>query len=103
MTAPCMYKIKPKSIGDIVQEFVDSYSDRKGILRGMVLSQWQSVLGSTISNQIQKIHFDKQDRLIIHVGNPSWRHEINMQREQIKQLLNECANSNIIKDIIVRA
>ncbi len=103
MSILSMYKIRPKSIGDIVQEFVDSYSDQKGILRGMVLSQWKPVLGTTISNQIQNIHFDKQDRLIIYVGNPSWRHEINMQREHIKQLLNERAGGNIIKEIIVRA
>lgn len=98
-----MYKIKPKSIGSIVREFVETYADRKGMLRGIVLSEWKIVLGSTIADQIQKISFDKQDRLVLHVGNPSWRHEINMQREQIKQLLNQRAGDSIIKDIIVRA
>jgi hypothetical protein len=103
MNAFVMYKIKPKSIGTIVQEFVENYADRKGVLRGVVLSEWKGVLGSTITDQIQKISFDKQDRLILNVGNPSWRHEINMQREQIKHLLNQRAGDSIIKDIIVRA
>jgi predicted nucleic acid-binding Zn ribbon protein len=98
-----MYKIRPKSIGSIVQEFVDTYTDRQGILRGMVLSTWREVLGSTITDQIQKLSFDKQHRLVLHVGNASWRHEIHMQREQIKHMLNQRVGDSIINEIIVRA
>jgi len=73
------------------------------MLRGSVLHQWREVVGSMIADQCHNVRFDAKNRLIVHVQNASWRHEIHMQRHQLMEMLNQEAGGTIITDIIVRS
>ncbi len=98
-----MYAYKPKPISDLVNEYVTKYTDPKSVMRGIVLHRWREVVGPMIADQCKSIRFDNNNRLILSVPQAAWRHEINMQRTQICELLNKEAGGDIITEIIVRA
>lgn len=98
-----MYSNKPKPIADLVSEYISTYTDQQSVKRGIVLHRWRDVVGQMIADQCQSIRFDTKNRLVLSVPQSSWRHEINMQRTQIRELLNKEAGGDIIFEIIVRA
>jgi predicted nucleic acid-binding Zn ribbon protein len=98
-----VYAYKPKPIAELVSEFVSNYTDQQSVMRGVVLHRWRDVVGPMIADQCQSIRFDSKNRLVLSVPQSSWRHEINMQRTQIRELLNKEAGGDIISEIIVRA
>jgi predicted nucleic acid-binding Zn ribbon protein len=98
-----VYSHKPKPIGDLVSEYVSKYTDQQSVMRGVVLHKWRDVVGPMIADQCKSIRFDTKNKLILSVPQAAWRHEINMQRTQIRELLNKEAGGNIITDIVVRS
>ena len=94
------YSDTPRPLGEIIDEFVESYPYKKEMKRGMILSHLPGVVGSTMAGQIKQMYF-KGDTLFLHVPNPGWRHEIHMQRYSITKQLNQTVKESIIKEIRV--
>ncbi len=86
-----------------MSEYVTKYTDQKSVMRGIVLHRWRDVVGPMIADQCKSIRFDAKNRLILSVPQAAWRHEINMQRTHICDLLNKEAGGDIVAEIIVRA
>ena len=93
---------KPKPLKDLLKKFLEQYPHKEPLKRGMVLSVWPETVGEAIAEQTEKLHF-KDGRLIIHVRDPAWRHEIHMQRYQLKNKLNSEVGDDVIKEIVVRS
>lgn len=68
----------------------------------MILSVWSKCVGQKIADKTDNIYF-KNGKLILHVQDPAWRHEIHMQRFQIQKRLNREVDGKIVKEIIVRS
>lgn len=92
----------PKPISDLVKDFLDDFPHRKRLKKGMILSLWGRTVGSRISEETTNIHFE-HGKLVVHVSNPAWRHEIHMKRFSIAKRLNDQVNEKIIDEIIVRS
>lgn len=98
-----LYNSKPpKPLKDLLKDFLDDVPYRKRLKRGMVLSLWPETVGKSIQEQSENIHFE-HGNLIIHVKNPSWRHEIHMKRFTITKKLNDKVGDKIVKEIVVRS
>ena len=93
---------KPKPLKDLLKNFLEEYPHKERLKRGMVLSIWDKAVGEAISEKTEKIYF-KEGRHIIHVKDPAWRHEIHMQRYQIKTKLNREVDDEIVKEVVVRS
>jgi len=93
---------QPVSIGEALKKFIDKYPHRRQLKRGMIMSLWGPMVGSTIAVQCRVLHFEGS-RLVVHVGNPGWRQELHMQRYSIMKRLNAEVKEDIISEIIVRA
>lgn len=93
---------KPKALKDLLKNFLDDYPHKERLKRGMVLSIWSKSVGKKIDEKTDNIYF-KNGKLIIHVKDPAWRHEIHMQRFQIQKRLNREVGDKIVKEIVVRA
>jgi len=92
----------PKALKELLKDFIDDYPHRKELKRGMVLSLWSRVVGQKIAEQTEHVHFEG-NRLIVHVKNPIWRHEIHMNRFSIASKLNKEVKEKIVKEIVVRS
>lgn len=92
----------PRPLKELVKDFLDDYPHRKRLKRGMILSLWNRTVGERIAGQTDNLHFE-HGKLVVHVSNPAWRHEIHMKRFHIAKKLNEEVEEEIIKEIVVRS
>lgn len=92
----------PKPLKSLLKDYLDDVPHRKRLKRGMILSLWPRTVGSKIAEQAENVHFEN-NRLVIKVKNPAWRHEIHMKRFSIAKKLNDQVGEKIIKEIIVRS
>ncbi|MDZ7689660.1 MAG: DUF721 domain-containing protein [Balneolaceae bacterium] len=93
---------KPKPLKDLLKNFLDDYEHKDKLKRGMILSIWSKTVGEKINEKTDNLYF-KNGKLIVHVQDPAWRHEIHMQRFQIQKRLNKQVGDKIIKEIVVRS
>lgn len=93
---------KPKALNDLLKDFLADMPHKKRLQRGMALSIWEETVGKKIAKQTENIHFE-YGKLIIHVKNSAWRHEIHMKRFNIAKKINKKVGEQIIKEIVVRS
>ncbi len=93
---------KPHKLSDLLDDYLSNHPEKKALKRGVVLSIWPRIIGERIRQQVREIHF-KGDRLIMHVSDPSWRHEIHMQRHQMAAKLNKEVKEQVIREIVVKS
>lgn len=95
------YRKQPRQLRELVDEYIDEYPHRVALKRGMILSLWPEVIGEAVREQVRDIKFHGS-RLILYVPDPSWRHEIHMQRSAIAARLNAVVKEEIIRDIMIK-
>lgn len=95
-------KKTPKPLKELVKDYLDDVPYRKRLKRGMILSLWHETVGEAIAEQAKNVHFEN-GKLVLHVRNPAWRHEVHMKRFSIAKKLNDQVGERIIKDIIIRS
>ncbi len=97
------YKRKqPRMIKDLLDEFIRDYPNRVALKRGMILAIWPELIGKAIREQVRDLKF-QGNRLVVYVPDPSWRHEIHVQRKKIADQLNDAVKEDIIRDIMIKA
>ncbi|MTI86572.1 MAG: DUF721 domain-containing protein [Balneolaceae bacterium] len=92
----------PEKIEDVLQNFLEKFPQKRKLKQGMVLSKWEEVVGIRIASEAENLHFEG-NKLVIHVKNPSWRHEIHSNRFSIAKKLNAKVKGKVIHDIIIRS
>jgi predicted nucleic acid-binding Zn ribbon protein len=92
---------KPKSINELLKEFIKKIPQKTELKRGMVLHAWPQIVGEKINNVTKELRFEGS-RLIVKVTSEAWRHEIHANRFTIAKKLNNFVESNVVKEIIVR-
>lgn len=93
---------KPKPLNDLLKDYLDDVPYKKRLKRGMVLSLWEETVGHKIADQTENVHFE-HGKLIVHVKNSAWRHEIHMKRFSIAQKINDKVGDKAVKEIVVRS
>ena len=95
------HRKKPRPLKDLLDDFIENYPDKTAIKRGMVLALWPELVGESVRGQVRDLKF-QGSRLILFVADPSWRHEIHMQRHNIARKLNEAVKGEIVREIIIK-
>lgn len=95
-----IYRKQPRQLKDLVEDYIEEYPNRVAMKRGMILALWPEKVGAAVREQVTDIAF-RGSRLVLRVPDPSWRHEIHMQRHQIARQLNEAVNEEIIRNIMI--
>jgi predicted nucleic acid-binding Zn ribbon protein len=92
---------QPKSMNELLKEFMKRIPRQTELKRGMVLHVWPDVVGEKINGITKKVRFDGTS-LIVTVTTEAWRYELHANRFSIAKKLNERVDSNVVKEIIVR-
>lgn len=92
---------KPKSLDNLLREFMDKIPQKSKLKRGLVLHYWPEVVGENIDAVTEKVSFEGS-KLVVIVKNEAWRYEIHSNRYSIAKRLNDRVDSTVVKDIIVR-
>lgn len=93
---------KPKSMNELLKQFMKKIPHQTELKRGMILHLWPEVVGDQIQAITKDIHFEG-NRLVVKVQSDAWRYELHANRFSIAKKLNDRVDSKIIKEIIVRA
>ena len=92
---------KPKSMNELLKEFMKRIPRQAELKRGMVLHIWPEVVGENINAATKKVRFEGS-KLIVKVTSEAWRYELHANRFSVAKKLNERVESNVVKEIIVR-
>lgn len=92
----------PKSLNEILQEYLEKFPRKHQLKQGMILSVWEEVVGDRIASQSEDLHFEGT-KLVVKVRNATWRHEIHANRFSIVKRLNAQVKSDVVTELIVRA
>lgn len=92
----------PVLFADALKSYLEKFPHRRQLKRGMILSLWPEVVGTSISLQCRDLYF-KGSTLFVHVSAPGWRHELHLQRFAIMKRLNAEVKEDIISEIIVKS
>ncbi len=91
----------PKSMNELLKEFMKKIPQQTELKRGMVLYQWPEVVGEQINSITKSLKFEG-NRLIVTVSTEAWRYELHANRFSITKRLNEKVESKVVKEIVVR-
>ena len=92
---------KPKTMNELLKEFIKKIPQKTELKRGMVLHSWPLIVGERINDVTKELHFEGP-RLIVKVTSEAWRYEIHTNRFSISKKLNSHVESDVVKEIIVR-
>ena len=88
----------PISAGDAIRQVVDSLGLAEKLREQRVLSLWEEIVGEDIAAVTQVEGF-RGRQLTVSVQNPTWRHWLIFQRENIRQNLNREVGGDVVKTI----
>lgn len=69
--------------------------------RGHIIATWENITSPQMKQHIERC-WVKGNRLYVRVDSSSWRHELQLQREEWKARLNKELGSDLIREIIFR-
>ena len=89
---------EPVSAGDAIRQVVDRLGIAEKLREQRVLSLWEDIVGKDIAAVTQVEGF-RWGQLTVSVQNPTWRHWLLFQRENIRQNLNREVGDEVVKTI----
>lgn len=91
----------PKSIRDVLGNFIEKNKLQKGIDKVDVAEAWRDVMGPAIAKYTTQIKLDG-DRLMVQLSSSVLREELSYGKEKIRTNLNEQLGREIIKKVVLR-
>lgn len=92
----------PKSLGSVLDDYLEKFPQKRKLKQGMILSAFKDVVGPRIASEAENLHFEGK-KLVMKVKHPAWRYEIHANRFSIAKKLNEKVKGKIVDEIIVRS
>ncbi|WP_447642283.1 MULTISPECIES: DUF721 domain-containing protein [Chitinophagaceae] len=89
------------SMGDAMKKFLEKSRLKNGIRAAQIDEIWEKIMGKTIAKYTNKIEIVQQT-LFIHTSIAPLKQEIQFQKKQIIQRINDEFQEPIVKDIVVR-
>ncbi|MDO4704513.1 DUF721 domain-containing protein [Tannerella sp.] len=97
-----MKRTNAQPLGELLQEFYNERPElRQKILEVRVVRAWGEVLGVSVSKATRSLYV-RQGVLYVSVDSSVLRNELMLNRAHLVEKLNECAGSEVIRDIVVR-
>ena len=85
-------------IGKALNGFIKNSKIEKGLEQSKALSIWADVVGDKIAENSDPQSIDA-GVLIVRTKTPAWRQELQLQKPQIINKINEALTKKLIKDI----
>lgn len=96
-----MRRNKTVLLSEILMQVLREQNLETPLLEKRIIDSWTKVMGKTVADYTTDI-FLKNRILYVKISSSVLRHELFLQRQQIKDKMNEFANQQYIKDIILK-
>jgi len=87
-------------VDEAVMAFMEDAGIKDQYLMQSVMAAWSEVVGEAIANNTDEIWYENQ---VLHIKtkNATWRHEVMMQRTQIKNAIHQWLGQELLQEIRV--
>lgn len=97
-----MRKQESKSLGDILSEYFDDNAALKtNLAERRAVEAWKTLLGSGVGEYTRNVYL-KRNVLYVQLSSSVLRAELQMNKQNLIEKLNEAAGLNVVKDIVLR-
>jgi predicted nucleic acid-binding Zn ribbon protein len=97
-----MRKQESKSLGDILSEYFDDNATLKtNLAERRAVEAWKTLLGSGVGEYTRNVYL-KRNVLYVQLSSSVLRAELQMNKQNLIDKLNEAAGMNVVKDIVLR-
>jgi predicted nucleic acid-binding Zn ribbon protein len=79
---------KPRKLGEVIAAWLSSSGLEKGLGRGHLLDEWESLVGPRIAAVSRPIDV-RGETLLLEVEDPAWRSELSMMQERLLEAISE--------------
>ncbi|MFC1628353.1 DUF721 domain-containing protein [Gemmatimonadota bacterium] len=73
---------KTRKLGDVITAWLSSSGLEKGLGKGRLLQEWESLVGANISAVSRPVDV-RGETLLLEVEDPAWRSELSMMQERL--------------------
>ncbi|NNE47218.1 MAG: DUF721 domain-containing protein [Rhodothermales bacterium] len=91
----------PQHIGAVLSELVERLGIGPRLQEAKAVEAWAELAGPAIIAVTDSVRV-KSGRMTIKITSPTWRYELNLQREEWRDRVNEFVGKKIIREIIFR-
>lgn len=96
-----MKRQEPESIGDVLRQTLQEQGLTDRLYETRAIALWPQVVGEQIASETSRPSvFD--GKMTIHVRNASLRHELNMSRSILIDMINKTLGRDVIKELYFR-
>lgn len=88
-------------IGDALHNFIGNSRLKKGLQAVQIEEAWENIMGKTVSKYTDKIQLVNQT-LFINTQVAPLKHELVLQKEKIKERLNEILGNGAVQEVVIR-
>jgi hypothetical protein len=88
-------------IGDAIKGFLDKSRLKNGIRAVQIEEVWERIMGKTIAKYTDKIEIIS-NKLFIHSSVGPLKNELQYQKKQIIERVNEIMGENVITDVVIK-
>lgn len=96
-----MQRKKTQTLGDAIRDFLRENNIDSRLNETRAVHAWHAILGSGVSKYTQNVYI-KNGILYVHLSSSVLRQELQMSRENIKNMINKHLQAEVVKDIIFR-
>ncbi|HOV35151.1 MAG: DUF721 domain-containing protein [Dysgonomonadaceae bacterium] len=97
-----MRKQESKSLGDILSEYFDDNAALKtNLAERRAVEAWKTLLGSGVGEYTRNVYL-KRNVLYVQLSSSVLRAELQMNKQNLIDKLNEAAEMDVVKDIVLR-
>ncbi|MFD2513961.1 DUF721 domain-containing protein [Pontibacter locisalis] len=86
-------------IGDSLKALMKAYRLDGKLGEVQLVQNWEKIMGKPIAMKTQQLYF-KDGKLFVRLTSAPLKHELNMSKSKVIELLNIEAGSDVVKDVI---
>ena len=86
-------------IGDSLKALMKAYRLDGKLGEVQLVQNWEKIMGKPIAMKTQQLYF-KDGKLFVRLTSAPLKHELNMSKSKVIELLNTEAGGDVVKDVV---
>lgn len=95
------YKKSTKTFQSIVEQLVKKLGIEEDYTLSLLIEEWETIIGTRVAN-VCKVVSLKDGKLLVETDSSTWRVELIMRAEEIKNIINKHFASDIVHTIVFK-
>ena len=86
-------------IGDSIKALLQAYRLEGKLSEVNIVQSWEKIMGKPIAMKTKELYF-KDHKLFVRLTSAPLKHELNMSKSKVIELLNQEAGTDVVKEVI---